>query len=89
LVWPLGVVMDVWAVWGRCFVARAQKHKKKPCKSAFTWRERQRGSGRGLAWPLVWTLGCVVDVEGGVVTVSSPEYTRMKKSPVNAGLQGY
>ena len=27
-------------------------------------------------------------MEVGVVMVSSPEYTRMKKSPVNASLQG-
>ena len=39
----------------------------------------------------VHRFGCwggVVDMEVGVVMVSSPEYTRMKKSPVNASLQG-
>ena len=41
-----------------------------------------------LAWPLLWLLGCVVGVEGGVVGVWLPEYTEIKKNPVNVGLQG-
>ena len=44
--------------------------------------------GRGLAWPLVWPLGCVVEVEGGVFSVLLPEYTRIKKKPINVSLQG-
>ena len=43
---------------------------------------RHHGDGGGLAWWLVLLLGCVVDVEGGVIAVSLPEYTRMKKDPV-------
>ena len=54
----------------------------------FTGHARQLKGGAGLAQSLVWSLGCVVDVEGGVVTVSLPEYTRMKKNPVNWHLQG-
>ena len=47
----------------------------------FTGHARQLKGGAGLAQSLVWLLGRVMDVEGGVVTVSLPEYTRMKKKP--------
>jgi hypothetical protein len=47
----------------------------------FTGHARQLKGGAGLAQSLVWSLGRVMDVEGGVVTVSLPEYTRMKKKP--------
>ena len=43
--------------------------------------------GRGLAWPSLWLLGCVMDVKGGVADMWLPEY-RDKKNPVNVGLQG-
>ena len=62
--------------------------KRKACKQTFTGHARQLEGGAGLAQLLVWLLGHVVDVEGGVVTVSLPEYTRMKKNPVNTSLQG-
>jgi len=56
------------------------RNKKKPSKLTFTGRRSRRGGGGGLAQPLDWPLGCVVDVEGGVVGVLSPEYTRIKKA---------
>jgi hypothetical protein len=64
------------------------RHKEKPRKQMFTGYGGRRGGGTRSAQLLVWSLGRVVDVEGVVVSVSSPEYTRMKKSPVNASLQG-
>ena len=57
------------------------KIKEKACKQMFTGHARQLGGGAGLAQSLVWSLGRVVDMEGGVVTLSSPEYTRMEKKP--------
>ncbi len=62
---------------------------EKPHKQVFTGHRKWQGSGTGLAQVLVWPVGCVVDVEGGEVSDLSPEYTRMKKSPVNTSLQCY
>jgi hypothetical protein len=47
----------------------------------------QCGGGRGLAWPLDWPLGCVVDVEGGIACFVVRVHEN-KKNPVNVNLQG-
>ena len=85
----LGSCRDRWVLSRTCGLCGAgvllpehrNKMKQKPCKSAFTERERQRGGGRGSVWLLVRPLGCVVDVEGGVFGVLLPENTRIKKKP--------
>ena len=77
----------MWCIGGGCG-RQNSKIKKKARKQTFTGHARQLEGGAGLAQSLVWSLGHVVDMEGGVVTVSSPECTRMKKNPVNASLQG-
>ena len=87
-VWLFGGIAVAWCIGGGCGCQNS-KIKEKACKQMFTGHARQLKGGAGLAQSLVWLLGHVVDVEGGVVTVSSPEYTRMKKkNPVNASLQG-
>jgi hypothetical protein len=73
---------------GRCCVARAQKQGKKPYRSAFTGHGRRRGCGRGLGWLSVWLFGCVVDVEGVVLSVLLSADMRIKEKPCKCRFTG-
>ena len=71
----VGVVGDCFSRLSGCFIVAWVCHacnvggllpelrnRKKPCKPVFTGRGRRCGGGGGLAWPSVWSFGCVTEV---------------------------
>ena len=86
LVWPFGVVADVWAVWSRCFVARAQK-------KSLVHQCSQDGSGcvgvlygRRGRW---FGRLCVSWTRRAECSVFVARVHESKKKPVNVGLQDF
>ena len=79
--WPFCVIVGLWCVGGGWMCCQSSETKKYPINRGL----QGIGGGVGVVeGRRVHRIGCwggVVDTEVGVVIVSSPEYTKVKKKP--------